>query len=405
MKEEQLNYFTPDLSLDVRRVGEQAPSGEYSRKLLGRLKSTFDASQLTFIGGTFDGKIAKSHHFMPHIPPFPLDSDARIEEVATFNAALPKITEALVSTKGKGLSEGNYVREIGGNDYNNLTTIAVDIASKGAYESETVIRVVFGATDRMPVRALSYMLPALTLMDGLQQDDIKPPQLQIIFANNISSTLNRMNYVRIAEESRRFTDVAQEYIQEFFPKLSGSTVFLEDTPLEKNSLLRDKLLQVTRSLKEMVSFETREALFNKGYNGNRRINAFYGAAHILVHDIDIPVLVPIVSEQASTVRARNIISIGGYQEQFFYALRHAVKPHLGKDYNKIKTLQYFTRHHVPPYYMARDGDIALDVVLSGQRDKYPEVGKAVQYDLDYLMEVSSRRGDLKAFFDKQRRGI
>lgn len=403
MKKEQLSYFAPDLCLGTGRVGEQAPSGQYSRKLLGRLKGTFDASQLTFVGGEFDGKVGKSHQFMPHLPPFPLDYDVRLEDVAAFNAALPKVTETLISTKGEGLSEGNYVREIGGNDHNNLPTIAVSIVSKGAYESGTVIRVVFGATDRMPVRALSYMLPALSLMEGMQQDGIKPPQLQIIFANHISSTLNKMNHAHAARESRRFTGVAQEYIQEFFPKLSESTVFLEDTPLEKNSLLRDRLLHVARSLKEMAPFETREALINKGNNGARRINAFYGAAHILVHDIDIPVFVPIVSEQASMVRPRSIISIGGYQEQFFYGLRHAVKPHLGRDYNEVKTLQYFTRHRVPPYYMARDGDIAFDVMLSRQRDRNSVIGKAAQYDLDYLVQISSRRGDLETFFNKQRR--
>lgn len=404
MKEKQLRYSSaPDLSLETRNVGEQSSSGDYSRKLLGRLKSTFDASQLMFVGGIVDGKIAKSHHFMSHLPPFPLDLDARLEEVAAFNAALPKVTEALASTKGKGFSEGNYVREIGGNDHSNLLTIAVDIASKGAYESGTVIRLVYGTTDRMPIRALSYMLPALSFMDGMQQDGIKPPQLQIIFANHISSTLNRMHYAHAAEESRRFTDVAQEYIQEFFPKLSGSAVFLEDTPLEKNSILRDGLLHVARSLKDMAPFEIREALFNKGNNGARRINAFYGAAHILVHDVDIPVLVPIVSEQASMVRPRSIISIGGYQEQFFYGLRHAVKPHLGDEYNQTKTLQYFTRHHVPPYYMARDGDVSFDEVFSRQNGKYPQIGKTAQYDLDYLTRVSSRRGDLEAFFDRQRR--
>ena len=403
MKEGQLNYFAPDLSLDSRRIGEQIPSREYSRKLLGRLKGTFDASQLTFVGGTFDGKIGKSHHFMPHLPPFPLDYDVPLEEVAAFNVTLPKATEALVSTKGKGLSEGNYVREIGGNDYNNLTTIAVDLASKGAYESGTVIRVVFGATDRMPVRALSYMLPALSLMDGMEQDGIKPPQLQIIFANHISSTFNRMNHAHVAEESRRFTDVAQEYIQEFFPKLSGSTVFLEDTPLDKNTTLRNELLHVTRVLKDVVPSEMKQTLLDKGNNSASRTNVFYGAAHILVHDIDIPVLVPIVSEQALMVRPRSIISIGGYQEQFFYGLRHAVKPHLGKDYNNVKTLQYFTRHRVPPYYMARDGDISLDIILSRQRDKSTAIGKTAQYDLDYLAHVSSRRGDLETFFDRQRR--
>ena len=409
--EHKFNYqgagvsFAPDMSLGARRVSEKTISKEYSRKLLGRLKGIFDASQLTFVGGTFDGKVGKSHHFMPHLPPFPLDYGARLEEVAAFNVALPKVTEALVSTKGKGLSEGNYVREIGGNDHNNLTTIAVDLASKGASESGTVTRVVFGATDRMPVRALSYMLPTLTLMDGMEQDGIKPPQLQVIFANHISSTLNRMNHAHVAGESRKFTGVAQEYIREFFPKLSGSTVFLEDTPLEKNSLLRERLLHVTRSLKDKVPFETREALLNKGKNGARRINAFYGAAHILVHDIDIPMFVPIVSEQTSMVRPHNIISIGGYQEQFFYNLRHELKPHLGRDYNEVKTLQYFTRHRVPPYYMARDGDIALDEILSRHRNRDSTIGKAAQYDLNYLTQVSSKRGDLETFFDRQRRGI
>ena len=400
---EQLKYSAQDIALRSGGGSEQNQTTEYSKKLLGRVKSAFDASKLIFLGGSLDQKTVNSRHFLPHLPPCPLKVDARPEEVATFNVVFPKVIEALVSTKGEGLSEGNYVREMGGHDYQNLPAIAAEIVSNEASESGVVIRVVNGATAEMPVRALSYMLPAFTLMEQLKKEGIEPPQFQVIFANNISSRLNGLDYGKVSDQSKRFTHVAQDYIKEFFSGLSDSVVFLEDTPLEKDTPLRSGLLKVTRILKDVTSPELIKALHDKGVNGSSRTDVFYGAAHVLMHDIDLPALVALSDKQARMVRPKTIISVGGYQEQFFYDLRHALKPHLGGEYNQTKTLQYFTRHHVPPYYMARDGDISFDEVFSRQNGKYPQIGKAAQYDLDYFARVSSQRGDLEGFFERQRR--
>src|SRR5206468_3403618 len=97
---------------------------------------------------------------------------------------------------------------------------------------------------------------------------------------------------------------------------------------------------------------------NNGANGNHE---FYGASHLLIHDTDIPgSLVPILPGQPDLLEEPDvIISMGGHKEEFFYRLRYALKPKLGDHFKRVNTVQYFTRHHVPPYYMARDGDVAF----------------------------------------------
>ena len=293
----------------------------------------------------------------------------------------------------------SYIYGIGGEDFHNLPQIAVDLATR--QETPVVIRVVYGATSQMPLRGLSYLLPPLIYMENMIQADLQPPQLQVIFANNISARLDRMDTSIATEQSRRFAYIGRSYINEFFPDMAGRIVFLEDTSLDKGSELRSRLLEVTATLKKTGSGDIVEDLARKAAsNGASHTYAFYGAAHVLIHDMDIPgALMSVLPDQPDTVANPDfIISIGGKQEEIFYKIRQAVKPHLGPEYRRIRTLQYFTRHHVPPYYMARGGDIALDDVISDASGiSLNGIAAAARHDLEYLHNFSFFRGDLSEF--------
>lgn len=354
------------------------------------------------VSGTEDGQKAKARHFEPHLLATDIPELTEIEEI-NFRKNLPKIFEAILLVGGKRLSDESYITGLGGQDYQNVPELGIQMATADRQSTtNTAIRIVYGATEAMSFRGLSYLLPGLVYMENIQNAGIRPPQLQVIFANNISSRLDHLNPQKTREQAQRLTSVAKSYIQAFFPNLVESVIFLQDTQLKKGSVIRNELLHVAAVLRDRLGVDLDDRLKAKGRNnGNVRTSAFYCAAHPLFHDADLEgSLEPLTADQSEAIHPEIIISIGGYQEQDFYRLRHALKPHLGPTYGK-KTLQFFTKHRVPPYYMAKGGDIALDDVLIG-KGVAAEVAKAAQHDIYYFYRTSSLRGDIHDFLNQQR---
>lgn len=390
-------------NLVLSQIDSLVGEGRLSRKLTNRMKSTFDASQLSLVGGRFTGETIKARHLMPaltsmiHVPIYdPLKE-------ASFNTTLPKIAETLV-VGNDDLRARNYIDAIGGEDFTNLPSVAVDLSLSGDSETGIVFRTVFGATEEMPLRALSYLVPALVLQDDFREKGVVPPQLQVVFANHFSSAVNSMNYEKVKEQTSLFSLVAREYITQFFPELADRVVFLEDVPLEKHFSLRKELDRYTTILASSEG-EIKADLVRKGFNSDLDDSLLYGAAHVLFHDANPQGLLNPISSQPDYVSPTTIINIGGAQEKFFYHLRQSLKDAVGVS-DQVRTLQLFTRHHVPPYYLAQGGDISLADVINGE-SLPTEIARAASYDLNYLNAESNRRGDFGSFLENlgdRRRG-
>lgn len=352
------------------------------------------------IGGQYNGQKAKARQLEPYLLAAQIPELTELQQLH-FGRELPKTLEKLLLIGGQTAAE-SYISGLGGEDYRNIPALGIQITTADGQITRAAIRTVYGATETMPFRGLSYLLPGLIYMENMQSGGIRPPQFQVVFANNISSRLDSLNAEKTMEQAQKFAEIARNYVQTFFPALFGSVIFLKDTSLEKGSLLRSELLSVAAVLRNKAGKELQDALKMKGANnGAARMSIFYGAAHPLFHDADIPgSLEPLLADQPNILHPDTIISIGGYQEQDFYKLRHSLKPYLSATYNIIKTLQFFTKNRVPPYYMARGGDISLDDVINGKRSS--EISSAAQHDLDYLKKVSDARGDIKDFIEKQK---
>lgn len=314
---------------------------------------------------------------------------------AELNNLFPKVFEILFETSGQ-----TYIAGMGGEEIEQIADIGMMLASSN--ESQSVaFRVVFGSTEQMPLRALSYILPPLMMMGKLKEVTGRAPQLQVVFADQISSGLNRLDVHKTTSQSAQFANTARGYIEEFFPELDGSAVFLGDTPLGQGTFLRSELVLLAQALSQHITPETKESLYSKG-NGTGRLNPYYAAAHLLMHDRDgSEYLRPILKDQLALIAPKAIVSFGGLQERLFYKVRHELKSYLGVEYNTAKTFQYFTRHHVPPYYMARGGDMALEDVLEGESIGNQPIAQAAVHDLDYLRSVSMSRGELYDFLQRQ----
>lgn len=370
----------------------------YGKGLLGRIQSTLLGNILPLVGGEFDGRVAKFDHFTPFLPPYPFAPQSIEPEAARLNIRLPKVLNAMLLSNSRRLRDEAYIEAIGGEDFGDILKIAMRTAVLGSQDPKTAIRLVYGGTNQMPLRALSGVLNTLVYMENLRNAGVTIPQLQVIFADHISSSVNsHIPFAEATQESEHFARLADEFIKTFFPNLTGTTVFLRDSSVEVGTILGDELAAVSTITDQVISESRRAVLVSKRNNGNGA-NISYGAAHLLVHDIALPgTLVPILDGPVA-YDPEAIISIGGRQEQLFYRLRHEVKPYLPEKYRRLLTFQLFTRHQVPPYYMANDGDIALGQELNlSAVSRHIGIGVAARYDLEYLIKVCSTKGDLHEF--------
>lgn len=353
------------------------------KKVVNKTMDLFNRKQVVIAGDNADKK-AKAELFRASLgsATVPQQSDA---ERAGFNVKLPKIYEALLKTDAS-----SYIASIGPEDVNSLPEIGIKLAIK-EISSEVVFRVVFGATEQMPLRAISYLLPPLLAMERIQVAEGTAPQLQVVFARHITSRLNRLDPEKVFGQSLEFARIAKYYVGEFFPQLDESTVFLEDTPLNRGTFLRKELVELADKFSNIPE-ELKSAVSEKG-EGSGRLNRFYAAAHVLMHDRDgLEYLKPIIPDQEDPISASSIVSFGGLQENLFYRVRHGMKPYLGSDYNSVNTFQYFTRHHVPPYYMAKGGDIALSASSMLTFSGNEKISVSAMRDLDFYRQVTTSRG-------------
>ncbi|MFJ3720755.1 hypothetical protein [Streptomyces sp. NPDC090057] len=101
------------------------------------------------------------------------------------------------------------------------------------------------------------------------------------------------------------------------------------------------------------------------------------AAHVLVHD---RVAVPLVWGRGTPVPGHaSVIDIGGLQERHFHAVRRLFASEAADGPGALA----LTRHSVPPYTMARGGDIGLRAFLGGGPTGGP-LASAARHDLRLL---------------------
>jgi len=285
------------------------------------------------------------------------------------------------------------VKSFGGDDLSRIIPVAAELA-KPTDERSDVIRVVLGATDKMPLRGVTYITAALAYAENLQRMGIEPPQVQVVFPHNISARFNHMDRKLVDNQARTLIDVAQRYQAEYFPEI-GNIVYLQDKNLEKNGDYRKDLIEARRILYKDAPPKLREQLERKGEKKDFRINSFYAAAHVPMHDLaDQDVVEPYNDINQNTLmipKPNVIISMGSQSEGLFYATRQFIL-NQRKGNHTAKTLQVYTRNDSPPYYMARGGDVALDDVVAGKNLREIPVAQNASQDLKYLYTVSSERG-------------
>jgi hypothetical protein len=232
-----------------------------------------------------------------------------------------------------------YVESIGKEDGNNLPAI-VDNPEAGT----TALRLVMGATEAMPFRALSYV-DSLLRVARL----IPASQIQIVHANNLGNHVNGISLANSNEQARLLAEEVEAHLAQF-PDLESRVLHAIDTDIDT-----DRYTDLVRSTFDRDTEIATRLLAKGSKHGGDSVS--YVAAHYAFQDTDDLRLDPITQGAPDQVSADRIVSVGCGQERTFYRARMGMRALLQSD---ITTAQVFTKHTTPPYYTARGGEPSLD---------------------------------------------
>lgn len=271
---------------------------------------------------------------------------------------------------GKNSRKNNYIDGISDeNDILKITRSATETCSN--LKTPITFRLVYGATEQASLRSLSYPLPILSIIKEISNINNINPNLQIIFANNLSGNLNDLDENKTSAESNKIMSGINHIAKDM--GLNNQIGFYYDN----KNINYDNLKHLAREFANNTPSQLLQTLRGKGDSNDLEKTCLYAAAHYEIHDNPDTKLEYITGIKMP--EKTNIIDIGGVQEKYYRAVRLLIAEIVETD---INTAQIYTRHHVPPYYMARGGDIPLDKF--DNINTLENIATAAKPDLIYL---------------------
>ena len=263
--------------------------------------------------------------------------------------AIVRPLEPILSPSKISLSRDS-LREIAADDLPALMTLSVRQSQDQTSVGRTAIRTVFGLSEKLPIRALGYLLPAIHLAEDMR---VSPhftsfPQIQFIFMEKAGVTVNNLNESKVKKQRELFIRLARNFIREHYPELSRNIVFATDERFladETVSSLGQLLFEDT-SIDEDILYQNATT----GLGGRQNVKG-YMLLHPLVHDVRFG------KELFQDTEGRKfyndpeiLINIGGQTEKQFYRARQVFKRKLEeKQFPLFPTVQLFSSHRVTPY--------------------------------------------------------
>jgi len=283
------------------------------------------------------------------------------------NARTNEIKRALV-TDPKA-----YIESVGKDDSRNLPEM-VDNPEGGV----TALRLVMGATEAMPFRALSYV-------DSLFQVArlIPSTQIQIIHANNLGNRVNGVDLGASREQARLLAAQVEAHLA-LFPDLEGRVLHANDTEMDT-----DRYIDIVRVAFDRDTEIATKLLAKGSKHGGDSVR--YVAAHYAFQDTDVLELDPINANAPDQVSVDRMISVGCGQERTFYRARMGMR---GILQSELTTAQIFTRHVTPPYYASRGGEPSLsEGATLATLDSVGDL--AARRDIAHFLTINTNEGVLQ----------
>lgn len=294
-------------------------------------------------------------------------------DAASVNPSEVRHLDYLVAPYKQCHEKPRMLAEIARDDIAQLFRAGVQLGTfdgNGKISLESVaVRTVFGATENMPVRAVSYLLPALHLLESLRRSGkfSTLPQIQYISMGDSGSRINNLDSEKVFQQAILLAGVGMQYVQRFYPELVDSVTFAYDNTFLNNlevSEYRAVLQGLTDAVgKHSLYPSVAEALDKKG----REAVLEYALLHPLVHDMRYTVepFVPMLGGLSLRDQPDLVINVGGQTEKLFYRARRMyldIAKQEGVDMPTVPSVQLFTTNRMPPYMsIAEDGDHLGDI--------------------------------------------
>lgn len=236
------------------------------------------------------------------------------------------------------------------------------------------IRTVFGGTEKMPFRGLSYILPAINLCEELKRSNtgIDIPNIEFLFMNGAGIQTNAIDPYKTDATTSQFINFARGYIEEFHPDIAEYVNFYVDRTFSNNIVKTQEYKDVNRALEEKLNKgnELRSDLEEMGKRRNASKNSIrYATLHTFVQD---GIIEPKIAKMTNFFGGKDqqdcdiIISIGAKPEEKFYKARKLLADAVSdiSYFKPKKTAQYIANINVPPYSALPEGELYLADVLN-----------------------------------------
>ena len=291
---------------------------------------------------------------------------ADAQETGEVNRVRPRVLDAVIGAEAR---RSGYLQGLPRQGVASLLRTVGE-----AVRAPLVLRIVYGASTTVPLRALSYVLPAVRMASRLTAAGHRAPHLQIVLAGSLGGWVNSLSGTAVAAE----TDLLARCLGRLLSYLTPGRYGVYGTVPSTDVMVA--LGDLVRTLSPARRADVVARLAGKGGATADEQTLLYAAAHVLVHD---RAAVPLTLLQGSPVpdNAR-VIDIGSLQERHFHDVRHLFTP--GSAGAAGPGALVLSRHSVPPYTMARDGDIGLRDFLDGTNPPGRPVAPAVRHDLRLL---------------------
>ena len=280
------------------------------------------------------------------------------------------------------------------------------------------IRTVFGGTEKMPFRALAYLLPALNMCEELVNTAgiSEVPNIEYYFMNGAGIITNALDPERANSVTAEFIKIARKYIEEYHPSLKDKVNFYVDTTFSSSIIQTPEYRQMHKVLEEKLlgENELKSDLVQMGERRKKANNSIkYAALHTFVHDGYINPEVARMSNffgGTSPEEYSTIISIGAKPEEKFYKARKLLSDEVkGISYfSPVNTAQYIANINVPPYSPLPSGELYLSDVLSNpstimmarrNKEEFSEYQTPVQKAVESILTDIARSDSCKDIFE------
>gem|GEM_PF-6979532 len=231
----------------------------------------------------------------------------------------------------------------------------------------------FGATEEMPLRGLSYIIPSLKLVDELSTHYTGViPEINYSFAATAGSIANNYDLSKIDDTNNKFIEMARYYIEQFHPLLVDKTHFLTDhnfVPKIMESQEFPKAVDILTSEVENVP-ELKSILLAYGEKRQSVQNSMaYTTLHIFSQDLimDDDIAMTDYHTGETSVGGDLTIYIGAKPEERFFTARKLGAEKISRELGECglrDSIQYILNMNVPPYSLLEKDDLLLTEALN-----------------------------------------